>query len=73
MISVFTPSWADEENTNAQNLTVKEIVARLDPGRFHVTMYRDGDPDGRLLARPNTRLIPWRRHGNTVRSLARLL
>jgi len=29
MITVFTPSFADEANTNAQNLTAKEIVNRL--------------------------------------------
>jgi hypothetical protein len=34
MIKVFTPSFADQSNTNAQNLEVKEGVARMDPSRF---------------------------------------
>jgi hypothetical protein len=36
MIKVFTPSFADQSNTNAQNLPVKEGVARMDPSRFRV-------------------------------------
>ena len=36
MIKVFTPSFADQSNTDAQNLAVKEGVARLDPLRFRV-------------------------------------
>lgn len=67
-IKVFTPSYADAANTNAQNLTVKEIVARL-PEEFHVTMLCDSDPDPRLKARPNTRIFTCSRHGNTLRLL----
>lgn len=73
MMTVFTPSFADEADTNAQNLSVKEIVARLDPAKIHVTLLHNREPDGRILARPNTRLLPWRRHGNTVRALAQIL
>ena len=36
MIKVFTPSFADQGNTDAQNLEVKEGVARMDPSRFRV-------------------------------------
>ena len=36
MIKVFTPSFADQNNTNAQNLAVKEGVAPMDPSRFRV-------------------------------------
>ena len=73
MITIFTPSFADEANTNAQNLTVKEIVARLPSEQFRVIMIRDGIPDPRIAARKNTELLRWRRHGNTVRLLARCL
>lgn len=72
-IRIFTPSDASANNTNAQNLTVKEIVARLPAERFHVTMMCDGDPDSRLAARKNTRLAKWSRHGNTVRLLRHCL
>ena len=72
-ITIFTPSHADVAGTNAQQLTVKEIVARLRPERFHVTMFSGEQPDPRIAARPNTRLIPARPHGNTRRFLTRLL
>ena len=67
-ITVFTPSYAEAANTNAQNLTVKEIVARL-PEEFHVTMFCQGEPDPRLKARKHTRFFQWSAHGNTIRLL----
>ncbi len=67
MITIFTPSFADEADTNAQNLTVKEVVARLDPDRAAVTMLHEGAADPRIASRPNTTLLRWRRHGNTPR------
>src|SRR5271156_1703684 len=66
-ITIFTPSYADESDTNAQNLTVKEIVARLPPEQFHVTMVSEGNPDARIAERKNTQLVPWTNHWNTVR------
>lgn len=73
-ITVFTPSDASVGNTNAQNLTVKEVVARLPEDQFHVTMLCDGNvPDPRLSARRNTRLIRWTKRGNTVRLLRHCL
>jgi glycosyltransferase involved in cell wall biosynthesis len=68
-INIFTPSDASAGNTNAQNLTVKEIVARLPENQFHVTMLCDGAPDPRLSARMNTRLVRWTKHRNTLRLL----
>jgi glycosyltransferase involved in cell wall biosynthesis len=73
MITIFTPSFADEANTNAQNLTVKEVVSRLPPDRFRVILLGGGDPDPRILARENTEILPYHRHGNTPRWLARIL
>jgi glycosyltransferase involved in cell wall biosynthesis len=73
MITIFTPSFADEANTNAQNLTAKEIVSRLPPDRFRVVMLGDGEPDPRIRARENTEILRWTRHGNTPRWLARVL
>jgi glycosyltransferase involved in cell wall biosynthesis len=73
LITIFTPSHADVDNTNAQNLTAKEIVARLPPERFRVAMFSGERPDPRIAARPNTLLIPARPHGNTRRFLTRLL
>src|ERR1700722_12538998 len=73
MITIFTPSFADESDTNAQNLTVKEIVARMSPQKFHVTMLHEGVPDSRIATRPNTRLIRCGNHGTTARILWQLL
>jgi glycosyltransferase involved in cell wall biosynthesis len=73
MITIFTPSFADEADTNAQNLTVKEVVARLDPDRAAVTMLHEGAVDPRIAARPNTTLLRWQRHGNTLRAAWQIL
>ncbi|HUO13959.1 MAG TPA: glycosyltransferase family 4 protein [Verrucomicrobiae bacterium] len=73
MITLFTPSFADEANTNAQNLSVKEIVARLDPEKIAVTMLHQGAVDPRIASRPNTKLIRWQKHGNTGWLILQLL
>ncbi|MGA8273506.1 MAG: glycosyltransferase family 4 protein [Candidatus Sulfotelmatobacter sp.] len=73
-ITIFTPSDADSSNTNAQNLTVKEIVARLPEDQFHVTMLCGSNvPDARIANRMNTRLVEWTNHGNTLRLLRHCL
>jgi glycosyltransferase involved in cell wall biosynthesis len=69
-LTIFTPSFADEDNTNAQNLTVKEIVARLPPELFRVIMLCAGDPDPRIATRRNTKLLHYHRHGNAAHLLA---
>ena len=73
LIRIFTPSDASAGNTNAQNLTVKEIVARLPEERFQVTMFSEGEADPRIVVRKNTRLVKWTRRGNTVRLLGHCL
>ncbi|HSZ64347.1 MAG TPA: glycosyltransferase family 4 protein [Terriglobales bacterium] len=73
MITIFTPSFADEANTNAQNLTVKEVVSRLPPERFRVILLGGDAPDPRLLSRENTEILPYHRHGNTPRWLLNVL
>ncbi len=73
MITVFTPSFADESNTNAQNLTVKEVVARMDASRFRVVMLGNGETDPRIASRPNTRILRWKKRGNTARILWHML
>lgn len=73
MLTVFTPSFADEADTNAQNLTVKEIAARLSPEKFRLMMLYEKTPDSRIANRPNTRLLQWRKRGNTAVILMQLL
>jgi glycosyltransferase involved in cell wall biosynthesis len=70
VLTVFTPSFADADNTNAQNLTVKEIVSRLSSDEFRVIMCTEGEPDSRIAQRPNTHLIQFKSHGNTLRTLS---
>ncbi|MGA2002249.1 MAG: glycosyltransferase family 4 protein [Terriglobales bacterium] len=72
MITVFTPSFADDNNTNAQNLTVKEVVARMDPNLFRVILLGSEIADPRIARRPNTQIMPWRKRGNTPRVLFQL-
>jgi len=69
MIRVFTPSFADEADSNAQNLSVKEIAARLSPERFELVMLYQNFPDSRIAGRPHTRLLRWQKRGNTARIL----
>lgn len=73
MITIFSPSFADADNTNAQNLTVKAIVPRFDPQKYRVSLVCAGEPDALVAARPNTELIRYYKHGNTPSLLARLL
>jgi glycosyltransferase involved in cell wall biosynthesis len=73
VITVFTPSFADQTNTNAQNLTAKEVVSRLPSDRFRVILLGNGAPDPRILARENTEILQSSRHGNTARWLTRVL
>lgn len=73
MLTVFTPSFADEANTNAQNLTAKEVVSRLPPDQFRVVLLGDGAPDPRILVRENTEILRCSRHGNTPRWITHVL
>lgn len=72
-ITIFTPSFADHVNTNAQNLTVKEIVTRLPSELFRVVMISAGEPDPRIAGRKNTKLLPYFKHGNAAHLLTRSL
>jgi glycosyltransferase involved in cell wall biosynthesis len=73
MITIFTPSFADDANTNAQNLTAKEVVSRLPPDRFRVMLLGEGEPDPRIRSRANTEILRSSSHGNTARWLTRVL
>ena len=57
MIRILVDSLADVALTNAQMVNAREIVSRLDPGRFHVTMFFVREPDPRVGSRPATRLL----------------
>lgn len=63
----------DAGNTNAQSLNVREIVLRLDPERFQVTLWYEHEPDARLRNRSNIRLLQLPSRGRTPRILRELL
>jgi glycosyltransferase involved in cell wall biosynthesis len=69
-ITIFTPSFADHDITNAQALTVKEIVVRLPEDEFRVVMICRRTPDPRIKHRKNTKLLPYHKHGNALTLLA---
>ncbi len=69
-IRIFTEVCGAAANINAQSLTVKEIVSRLDPNRFAVMMMNSGGPaDERLRGRPNTKFV----HATSHLTAARLV
>ena len=57
MVRVLVDSLADRGLTNAQMINAREIVKRLNPERFHVSMFHMDKPDPEIAARPSTRLI----------------
>jgi glycosyltransferase involved in cell wall biosynthesis len=72
-IRMISHSYADETNTNAQNLAVREIARRLDPARFTITLFHRDPPDPRLATRPNVRLRRLFSHGKAATILATTL
>lgn len=72
-IRILVDSFADDALPNAQMGNAREIVCRLDPARFHVSMFVFRQPDSRIAARPNTRLIQLRQKRQTVRILREFL
>ena len=72
-IRILVDSFADEDAFNAQMTSGRDIMARLDPARFHVSTFLIGKPDERLLQRPATRLIQLPPRRQTLRILRELV
>jgi glycosyltransferase involved in cell wall biosynthesis len=72
-IRILVDSFADGDLPNAQMGNAREIVSRLDPARFHVSIFVLGKPDPRVVARENTRLIQLPERRQTVRILREFL
>ncbi len=64
---ILVDSFADKGLPNAQMGNAREIIRRLDPARFHVSVFRLGEPDPLIAERPNTRLIQLPLRRQTVR------
>lgn len=72
-IRILVDSLADADLLNAQMGNAREIVSRLDPAHFHVSMFVLGKPDRRIVARKNTHLIQLPERRQTVRILREFL
>ncbi len=72
-IRILVDSLADAGLRNAQLVNAREIVRRLDPTRFHVSMFMRGQPDPGIVRRQNTRLIQLPERRQTVRILREFL
>jgi glycosyltransferase involved in cell wall biosynthesis len=72
-IRILVDSFADAGLPNAQMGNGREIVSRLDPEFFHVSMFVLGAPDPRIQGRNNTRLIQLPKKKQTFRILSEFL
>jgi len=67
LIPILVDSFADRDLTNAQMINGRDIIRRLDPERFQVSVFCVGDPDPAIVGRPHTRLIRLPRRRQTPR------
>jgi len=72
-VNILVDSLEDDGLTNAQMINAREIVSRLDPDRFSVTMFVHRAPAGQISRRPNTRLIQLPDRLQTIPLLAHFL
>ena len=68
-LRILVDSLADEGLTNAQMTNAREIIRRLDPAKFHVSIFYLNRPDPGVQSRPNTRLIGLPKRRQTIRIL----
>ena len=68
-VRILVDSLADQGLTNAQMGNAREIIRRLDPERFHVSVFCGGKPDRGVSQRPNTSFITLPERRRTVRIL----
>jgi glycosyltransferase involved in cell wall biosynthesis len=66
-VRILVDSLADQGLTNAQMTNAREIIRRLDPDRFHVSVFCEGRPDRAVEQRPNTRLVRLPQRRRTLR------
>ena len=66
-VRILVDSLADEGLTNAQMGNAREIIRRLDPEQFHVSVFCGSEPDRAIRRRPNTTFILLPERRRTVR------
>src|SRR4051794_25301947 len=72
-VRLLVDSLADTGLLNAQMANAREIISRLDPTRFHVTLFCAGEPVGGVVKRTNPRVIKFPRGRQTVAILRKFL
>lgn len=72
-IHILVDTFADAGLPNAQMGNAREIISRLDPAIFQVTTFVVGEPDPRIAARGNTRLIKLPERRQSFRILSEFL
>jgi glycosyltransferase involved in cell wall biosynthesis len=72
-VHILVDSFADEGLTNAQMINAREIVSRLNPDLFFVTMFVHRSADRQISRRPNTRLVQLPDRLQTIPLLAQFL
>jgi glycosyltransferase involved in cell wall biosynthesis len=72
-VRILVDSLADQGLTNSQMTNGREIIQRLDPARFQVSVFCGGLPDRVIAERPNTRLVPLPQRRRTIRILREFL
>jgi glycosyltransferase involved in cell wall biosynthesis len=65
-IRLLVDSLADEGLTNAQMANAREIIRRLDPERFDISIFCAGKPDPLIANSPNVRIIPLPKRKQTL-------
>lgn len=73
LIRLLVDSFADADQFNSQMQNARDLVSRLDPERFHVTMFLCGEPLRSLAERPATRFIRLGKRRQTLRILPEFL
>ena len=68
-IRLLVDSFADADEFNAQMTNARDLVSRLNPERFHVTMFLCGEPHSSLADRPETRFVQLGQQRQTLRIL----
>jgi glycosyltransferase involved in cell wall biosynthesis len=69
LVRILVDSMADQGLTNSQAVNAREIIRRLDPVRFHVSIFCGGVPDRSIEQRPNTRIVALSQRRRTPRIL----
>ena len=72
-IHILVDSLADRGLPNAQMGNAREIIRRLDPARFQVSVFHLAEPDELIAKRPRTRLIKLPARRKTARIFAEFL